>query len=320
MEFLFTSGKVLMAMIEISLIAVLGFLFFKLKLLNIERVRWLGRWTVNLLLPCLIFSHFIKNFNFDSPVNWWLYPVFGIVVSGIGFLIAKIFLMLDKSIEQKSEFISLVSFQNCGYLPLVLVFTIFPGSISQKLFIYIFLFIQGFNFIFWSFGIQLLTKDVQSKFDFKKMINAPFLSLLLSLILVATKWHRSIPVPIIQGTELIGMCTLPTALLSLGAILAGCTIGYGKSSARFLGEVIIAKLIIMPAMVIIFLSIFHLPKLTALLFIIEASMPAAINLSVVSFYYNAKCDLISQGVLITHLFGLVTIPLFLGLFSVMVKY
>jgi len=301
-------------MCEILCIVLTGFLFFRGKVLDNAGVRGLTGLTINLFLPCLIFSHLIKNFNYFNSQYWWLYPVLGVVVSGVGFITARLLLAFDRKITQQKEFTCLVAFQNCGYLPLILAGSIFPAEISRQLFIHIFLFIQGFNLIFWSVGFQLLKPGEKLRYELKKIINPPFIALLISLILILSRGRVFIPGSVLRSVELVGACTLPVALISLGAILAGSLAPVQGGERRFIVKAVIGKLVIMPVIFMGVVSFVPLPKLMALLLIIEAAMPSAVNLSVLAFYQKTKSKIVSQVVLVTHICGLLTIPVFIGLY------
>ncbi|MBI4845660.1 MAG: AEC family transporter [Candidatus Omnitrophica bacterium] len=319
MSFAATFLNIFSGMVEIAAIVIAGFIFFRSKLLTSEGLHGLTSLTINLFLPCLIFSHFVKNFDFSSTADWWIYPIIGIVISAIGAFVGKIMLSFNKNIGRENEFISLLAYQNCGYLPLVLVKSIFPEIVSGVLLVYIFLFMQGYNLIFWSVGIQYLTKKNLSQVSFKKVFNPPFISLLLSIFLVGFKIHGYIPAPITRAVTLLGDCTPAAALLTLGGVLAGCIGQLRSFSKTFLQNVVAGKLIILPAIIFSLLYLLHLPRLMAILIMIEAVMPSAINLSVVSFNNKPECSLVSQGVLITHILSILTIPLFMSIFAFFVK-
>jgi malate permease and related proteins len=321
MAFLLTFYTVFLAMLQIFTIALCGYLFFKWKLLDNQSISGLTNLTINLFLPALIFSHLIKKFSFTDPLDWWLYPFLGMAVSLLGFIVAKCFMFFDKTILAKNELASIVAFQNCGYLPLILVMSIFPEKEVNCLFTYIFLFIQGFNLIFWSLGIQFLTSDKNIKFEFKKVLNPPFLSLVLAFLILCLNIKSLIPKIFFQAADLIGECTLPVALIILGAILAAC--GGGKAyklNAKLLVKTVIMKMLIVPALVLLLIVFFKLPKYMSILLLIEAAMPAGINLSIVAFKQNQISGYITQSVFLTHVFAMITVPLFITILSVYVPF
>ncbi|MBU1087393.1 MAG: AEC family transporter [Candidatus Omnitrophica bacterium] len=316
MEFLLTFYTVFTAMLQIFTIALCGFLFFRWKLLDKTAISGLSNLIINLFLPAMIFSHLIKKFSFTDPKDWWLYPFLGMIICLIGFIAAKVFLQFDKSIVQKNELASIVSFQNCGYLPLILVMSIFSEKQTSVLFTYIFLFIQGYNLIFWSLGIQFLNSEKKIKFEFKKILNPPFLALIFAGLILCLNLKIYIPKLFLQATDLVGGCTLPVALIVLGAILAACDGGkVYKLNSGLLLKTVILKLVVVPAIVLFIVVFLKLPKYMSILLLIEAAMPAAINLSVVSFKQSESCGYITQAVFLTHVCGIITVPLFVTIMS-----
>ena len=319
MEFLLNFTRVFFGMIEIFFLVSIGVFFSKLKLVDKQGLRSLSALTINLFLPCFIFNHLIHYFSFTSPRDWWIYPVLGVGVSVLGFIVGSIVYAVDKSIKDKDEFICLIAFQNCGYLPLILVAAIYPDAISREMFTRIFLFIQGFNVVFWGFGIQFL-RPGERRFQFKKIFNPPFVSLIISMLLIAFNMKPFIPASVMRVTELLGNCTLPVALLSLGIILADVMSTQVIIRKSFFLKVIFSKLIFMPLIMLGIIMLFKLPEFIALLLLIEAVMPSAINLGVVSFYQRAKYGLIGRALFITHLFAVISIPFFLALLSMRYKF
>lgn len=319
MEFFLNFAKVFFAMLEIFFLVSLGVIFAKFNLIDKQGLRSLSGLTINLFLPCLIFNHLIHHFSFSSPSDWWIYPLLGVGVSVLGFVIGSIVCTIDKSIKEKTEFICLITFQNCGYLPLILVASIYPDSIAREMFTRIFLFIQGFNVIFWGFGIQFL-RPGEHKLQFKKIFSPPFIALIISMLLIASNMKFFLPKAAMRVTELLGNCTLPVALLSLGIILTEAMSTPINIRKSFFLKVLFSKLIVMPLIVLGIISIFNLPEFIALLLLIEALMPSAINLGVVSFYQKAKYGLIGRALLITHLFAIISIPFFLAILSMRYRF
>ncbi len=319
MEFLLNFGRVFSGMIEIFFIVCIGVLFSKLKLVDKQGLRALSALTINLFLPCFIFNHLIHYFSFTSPRDWWIYPLLGVGVSALGFIVGSAICAVDRSLKDKEEFICLIAFQNCGYLPLILVASIYPHEISREMFTRIFLFIQGFNIVFWGFGIQFL-RPGERRFQFKKIFSPPFLSLIISMLFIAFNLKPFVPDSVMRVTELLGNCTLPIALVSLGIILAEVMWTQVIIRKSFFLKVILSKLIVMPVIMLGIIIFFKLPAFIALLLLIEAVMPSAINLGVVSFYQRAKYGLIGRALLLTHLFGIISIPFFLALLSLRYEF
>lgn len=319
MEFLLNFSKVFSGMIEIFLLVGLGVVFSRFNVIDKPGLRSLSGLTINLFLPCMIFSHLIRNFSFSSPSDWWIYPLLGVGVSAIGFIFAGMVCAIDRRIKEKTEFICLIAFQNCGYLPLILVSSIYPDHIASEMFTRIFLFIQGFNIIFWGFGIQFL-RPGEKKVQFKKIFSPPFMALIISMIVIAVNIKRFMPVSLMRVTDLLGNCTLPVALLSLGVILSESVSASIRIRKSFFIKVLLSKLIAVPLIILGIILFFRPSGFIALLLMIEAVMPSAINLGVVSFYKKAKYGLIGRALLITHLFAIISIPFFLAVLAMHYKF
>jgi predicted permease len=72
---------------------------------------------INVTLPVLIFCQLTRDFNFREFSYWWIFPLLSIVVTLAGFIIGGIFIFLIKGAQKRLQFLSLVAFQNSGYLP-----------------------------------------------------------------------------------------------------------------------------------------------------------------------------------------------------------
>jgi len=313
MEFLVVFSKVFFGMLEIFFIVLCGTLFFRAKLIDPKGLNGLTSLTINLFLPCLIFSHLIKHFDFKSLPDWWLYPLLGVAVSAFGLVIAYgvSFFRADK--KYRNQLFAVIAFQNCGYLPLVLISSIFPEGLAQALFTRVFLFIQGFNLIFWGVAVRLLQPKGQ-RMVFKKFINPPLAALLFTSLLIAANMQVFIPTTLIKAAELLGNCALPAAIVSLGIILGSVLECRERLAVKFFSRAILGKLILMPIAALFVIHYLKIPKLPALLLLIEASMPSAINLGVVSYYQDTDYKIIGRAVLYTHLAAIITVPLFIAYF------
>jgi len=321
MAFFHNFIKIFISILQIFLVVLVGFWFSRKKLLDEKAVYGLTALTINLFLPCLIFAKLINGFKGSLPDNWFVYPFLGMGVCFVGFIVASIIVGLDKGMHGQLEFKSLISFQNCGYLPLILVLSLFDKEVSTSLFIMIFLFLPGFNLIFWGYGVQLLDRNSTGKFDIRKAVNPPMLALIISVALVLAGVANRMPQSMLRMIELVGNCTLPIALISLGAILSGCLFKPRKAARNFLIKAVVAKLVIMPIIALVCLYVFKeaIPPLMGLVILIEMSMPSAITLSLVTYYQNAQCGIISQAVLLCHVFCVLSIPFFLSIYLALIK-
>ncbi|MDD5568616.1 MAG: AEC family transporter, partial [Candidatus Omnitrophica bacterium] len=102
---------------------------------------------------------------------------------------------------------------------------------------------------------------------------------------------------------------LPLAMLVVGGNLAELNLKNIDKKTMFL--LILLKMILLPALGFAVVSILGISKLIGLLILIQLAMPSAVTLSVILRNYKKEDLLVSQGILLTHLVSVITIPIFL---------
>lgn len=267
---------------------------------------------MEITLPALIFCQLIKDFRFDLYPNWWIFPLLSIGITLLGFLVGFIFVGLIKGQQHKIQFLSSIGFQNSGFLPLALVAALLPKGQLETMFIYLFLFLLGFNLLMFSIGVYILAFSQERKFELLSLFSPPVLTTLAGLLLVFLGWNRAIPGFIFKPLSMLGDCTLPLAMLVVGGNLAQIHLGQIDKKAIFLMS--LAKLIILPLLGLGLMLKFKLPELLGLLIIIELAVPSATTSSVIIRQYKKEDLLISQGIFFSHILSVITIPLFLSLY------
>lgn len=304
-----------LAIMEIFILGLLGFFLIKRKILSYEGLDGISRLVIEITLPLFIFCQFIKEFRFSLYPNWWIFPILSIVLTFLGFVISSFFIWIVKSPDEKRQFLSLMGFQNSGYLPLPLVAALLPSSEANQMFIYIFLFLVGFNLLVWSFGVYLLTYHKARRFEFASLFSPPVVATLVGLLFVSLRLENLIPNFIFRPLKMVGDCTLPLAIFVVGASLAELEFGK-KINKLALFFICLTKLIILPLIIMLLLINIKLKisYLIALLLIIEAAMPPATSLSVIIRHYKKEDYLINPAIFIGHIISIVTIPIFLSLF------
>lgn len=313
-----TLETTVLAIFQIFLMGAAGYLLVKKKIIDDSGLNLLSKLVVTLFLPFFTFNQLIQRFNFQLYPKWWIFPLmsFGITLSG--FLVGRFLLILRRKTVFKKEFISLVAFQNSGYVPLLLVATMFPGPQAQELFIFILLFLVGFDSVFWSLGVWLLTRSKIKKFELVNLLASPLGAVATSLFLIALGLERFIPEVLLKPVKMFGDCALPLAMVVVGGNLARITVSFGNKKDVF--WVILGKLVILPVLALFLTSAFQIKGLIGFLIVLEAAVPSATSLSVVTRYYKIEDKLINQGIFFTYLASLVTIPVFLYAYAWLVGF
>jgi malate permease and related proteins len=294
------------------ILGLIGFFLIKRNLLGQEGLDTLSRLVIEVTLPLLIFCRLIKGFTFGQYPDWWLYPLISLFVTLIGIIAGYCFSGFIKGTQEKAQFISLIAFQNSGYLPLVLVASILPAAQAETMFIYLFLFLVAFNLLMFSVGVYLITYHKAKKFDWMLLLNPPVIATLVGLALVWLRVSRFIPVVVLKPLEITGDCTIPLAIMVLGGNIAA--IKCAGAFKRSISLMSFVKLVLLPCVGLWLVYQFKVSGLLGFLIILQLAMPPATNLSVIVRQYRQNDCLISQGVFYGHIISIITIPLFLSLY------
>lgn len=314
MTLLFYFNSISQAMLQIFLLGLVGFILVRRRVLSAQGLSGLTTFLIGLSFPALIFWQIVTKFSFSLYPDWWLFPLASLVVTAIGLLIGFLFSLAEKDSQLRREFISLVGFQNAGYLPLTLFSWIAPREYRDILLIYLFLFLLGFNLVIWSWGVYFLSAHKLKTFSLASLFSPPVIAILLGFAFVSLKLNAFSPKFILQPIELLGNCSFPLAIVVVGATLA--ELGVHKPlEKKIIFKLIFAKLIFLPMLGLLLIRFFRLPDLLGLLITIELAVPSANSLTVIARKYSQEERIISQGIFVSHIVSLITLPLVLTLFN-----
>ena len=297
---------------QIFLLAAMGYFLVKRNFLGPESLNSLSRLVMEVTLPLLIFCQLVKEFTFQAYSNWWVFPLISIAITCVGLFVGALGLGFIKGLQQKTQFVSLIAFQNSGYLPLAFIAALLPADKTGTLFIYLFLFLIGFNLVLFSLGVHLLCFHKERKFELLSLFNPPVVATLASLVVVFFGLQKLVPDALLKPLRMAGDCTLPLAMFVVGGNLAQIKLSRVDVKPVFL--VVILKMIFMPLFGLWVLAYLKPPELIGLLIIIQLAMPSAANLSVIVSYYKREDFYINQGIFFTHVISVITIPVFLSLY------
>ncbi|MFH1504014.1 MAG: AEC family transporter [Candidatus Omnitrophota bacterium] len=302
-----------LAVIKLSLVALLGFYFYKKAIINEETLRFLTFFVINLAIPFLIFTQLVENSEIVLGYSLWFF-----IILSIGLFAAGCFLgfiaCFWRGREFKREFISLISFQNAGYLPISIAFFLFPQGLREKFLVFTFLNLLGFNIIMWSVGSFFIFKKKGEKFNLKSIFTPPITGTIIALLLVHTKTTGFIPSIIVEPIKMIGEVSFVLSAIILGSWLAKIKLKGISKKLFFVGEASFLKLIILPLLFLIGVIRLEIFSLLGLFIVLQAAMPSAASLPIIANMRGADSEFVSQGVFLTHLLSIVTIPIWLGLY------
>jgi len=273
---------------------------------------FLNKFLVDVTSTCMIFAAIVENEKLVSGSHVSKFLFFSLLIFLIGW-IAGIFIASAVRGPQ-AEIAGLISFQNCGYLPLNIALFLLPPVLCREFQVYVFLYLLGFNILIWSVGSYFMFKRHQEKFDLKSFLLPPVSGTIAALLVVYLGLSRFIPEVILSPVKMVGDLTFVISAIVLGGWLAKVDLKgtYTRVVALTLASCL--RLVAVPAIFFLLVVYLKLFSLVGLFVVLIAAMPSAVTLPVIVNIKGGDTAFASQGVFITHVAAVVTIPFWLGLF------
>ena len=282
---------ILQTVIPVFLIILVGYIIGKYKKIDIQVI-------VDLIVyisgPCLIFSSVSRG---DINLSDFLTMALG----GIGVILTLallVFLFLKIFRSDKIGLYLPLTIGNTGYIGYPVALFAFGLAGLSRAVVYD---MMGSLFLY-SFGIYI----VHHKNEFKEIFKVPLIyAVVVGLLFNIFKVNT--PEMLFKPIEMIGMITIPLALMVLGYKLTNVQISSFKialfaSLFKIVGGFLIALLII---------KLFSITGLVRDILLVQAAMPSAVMSMILCHKYKRDSELVASIIFISTLISIVTIPLVL---------
>jgi predicted permease len=302
--------------LSLFILGSVGFLISKVGWVNTEAKILLNKIVLFVSLPPYMLYNITSFINRDELIHLSygiLVPALSIALSFlISFLLAKI---LRVSRERHGPFCCGFALSNTIFIGLPVNLALFGDTAVPFVLLYYFantafLWTVG-NYLIASSGKlaeaegKLCKPKIFSRTTIKNIFSPPMLGLLLGLALLLL----GLPLPgfIKDSAMYLGFLTTPLALVIIGVNLQKVNIA-GIRLNRDLVAVLLGRFIISPLLTVALCRLFPLPELMRKVFIVQASLPAMLNLALLSSYYKCDEEFSTLAVSLSTLLSLVTIP------------
>ena len=285
--------------LEMFLLAGIGYLLFKAGKISGEGSRTLGNILIYVSLPAVIISGFLVE---RTPEH-----VSGILLSMAGALALILVSVLISHFIFRSNPIGAfaAAFSNPGFFGIPLVI----ASLGREYVFYAACFIAFLNIGQWTYGVSRLTgQPLRQGFALKKLVRAPFvIAITAGLLLFATQ----LPLPGIlkDGLSAAAGLNTPLAMFTVGIYLAQTDLKKMLKD-RSLYAVSAVRLLLIPLAALGILSLFpaNLNGMKTVL-LIAAACPVGSNVAVYAQLHGKDYPYAVETVVISTALSLATIPL-----------
>lgn len=294
-----------------------GYAARKRKLLSAQGTNDLARISLGIIYPALIFVS-ITQLSFADLRAHLMLPALtmAIALAGLGLGLLSVRFLGSVAPETARAFLFHCLINNYLFLPMPLVFFRY-GERGVALLVFASL---GYEFMLWSVGTMLFSQKVAAARRMKMLLSPPFLALVFSLAVVAARdlapwptppaWLRLAGNTLSSGLRSMGGATIAMAMLVAGSRFAvlplktmvGWRIWF-VSAIRLLG---------VPLLMVPVLALIPMDDISRGILFIVAAMPSAMVSVLFSERYGGDTDFIAGALLLTHLWALATVPLYLA--------
>lgn len=291
------------------LIIFIGVMSYKLKWFSDVTEKHLTTLMINVSAPCLVLYSMSAQERTAEMMGKAVQTIWFMVAVLVLFSIVSIFIvrLLKAPKEDRCIYRALIPYSNCGFMGYPLAEAVFG---EEGLFLMI---VANLSFciVLFSVGSFIMIYDQDVKFSFrelmKKIINIPLVSCILALAVFFIGIR--FPVMISDTMQMLGSMTAPLSMLIIGIQLCQSSAGKIIRNHR-LAIVTTIRLVGIPAATFLFLRWVPVDPMVFCTVTFAMCMPAAAFISVLAVLFNRNTVLAAEGIFLSTLFSLLTIPVF----------
>ncbi|MDZ8118300.1 AEC family transporter [Pontiella agarivorans] len=306
----------------ILILMLIGFIVRKRGMISAVGTSEMVRVLIAVIYPCLIFSSVTKLDARELAANW-IMPVMALAIAGTGLLLGLLALKFLKGIDRQraSAFLFQNTINNYLFLPLPLVMLAW-GEKGVALLVFA---SMGFELTVWTVGVFLFNRSSKLSEGIRMMFGPPLIVLIFSICWVCVRdlLHPEIPNVgiasdlVLRILELadFGAETIGRAAVAVSMVVSGSRIAALDVKAAFDGHVWLLsalRLIATPILFILVLKMIPMEETAYGILCVIATMPAAVTSLIFSERFGGDSDFIASTLLVTHIAGVITIPLLLA--------
>lgn len=303
--------------LSVFLIMGIGFCCGKLNIIPKEGHKFIINLLMFITTPCLMVSSIttksISNDTVSTTIQLCIGAVIYFVIAIIlGFILCKIF--FRGIAEDDIGVYSFLYFSgNSGFMGVPITSVLFGQNILFMIIMHNLI----LNFVMYSLGIVILNLHNKGyKFDFgrlvKSLINPIIISATVSLFFLFL--HIHIPQFLMEPIDLIGGITVPLSMLVVGLQLSESSLkSLIKNKTLFIFSVV--KMISLPILTLVVVSFIPMSTDLKIAFVFASVFPSAVATSPIVAMEGKNSLLAAEGITVTTVLSVITIPLFATLLT-----
>jgi malate permease and related proteins len=291
------AGQVLI----LFLLMGVGYLIRKIRMLDDSSLRQVNNLLLVIITPCIIVFSFQKSFDPSLLSGILISLISAVATHVLGAAIA--WLVFRKTPPAQSKVLQFaVIFSNCSFMCIPLLYALLGNNGVMYGSIYIAI----FNIGTWTYGVVLMTGNRKDMNIRLALLNPGTVSLVIALPLYLLQ--LKLPEILLTVLGYLAAMNTPLAMIIIGAQLAMIPfLSMFRHKTVFAAASL--RLLLVPVLMMLALSLFHLERTVLLACLIPAMAPVAASTTLFSTRYDQDAALATKTVALSTLLSIVTMPL-----------
>ena len=217
----------------------------------------------------------------------------------VGFLCA---LPLRRKSARASVFELLIAAPNSMFIGAPLVRELYgSGAVF-----YLILTCIPFNVLLYTYGVWRMNQGGGTKIGLRDMLTMPLIASIAAMFIAI--FRIKAPEFICDLCSIISGATVPMSMIVIGASLGSVKLGKALTEPLTYAAALV-RLVVCPIVVWLILRIFVSDPILLNTMIINAAVPSAIVIAVLAIQYDRDAEFASEGILVSMLMSIITVPL-----------
>ena len=316
--------RILGSVIPLFLLMGVGAVVRRRGVLNEQADRTLVNLLVHVLQPCLILDHVIASEALRQPGNLLWSPLLGFICMAMGVWIAALVARVHGMPKwpQGRTFAFVGGIFNYGYIPVPLIAALYGPSTLGVLFV----FNLGAEVAFWMVGFATFeNRSIIKEWPrvFTTPVRAIILGVAINLItahfgfrldaasLAGVSWGWPVQV-VLDSMHMAGSCTIPIAMLLIGATMADFWGEFRASSGvQVMALSLLVRNLAVPAIFVLLAWLLPVSRDLKETLVVQAAMPAGVFTLLLTRHGGGDVPVALQIIYATSVAAIVTLPLWI---------
>ncbi len=312
---------VLTKMLPLVVMALVGYLLNRRKMISGDFNRQLSLTLINVFYPCMIITLMVRNFTPATLLECWMMPVGVASILAAGWLFGALTrrLLGRHAAPTRRCYHFVCMMNNYSFLPIMIAASMW-GDRAVALIIFAAL---GAEIMVWTLGIRTLTGERLSLKSLRQLCSMPMVALTLSFVIIFVReaLTRRAAMPgshaaaiagqLMESCRFLGGATIPVAAIVCGSRMASMKVTHVLNP--LVAGSSLMRLAVIPAFCIGAAYLLPLETEIRRVLILIAVQPVAMTSVALSEAYRADASFAAAATFASHILCLVTIPLWLGL-------